>query len=119
MLHADPVCVKGGDHAHSVALSTTSVTFCFDGQSSLRGRFGLARAEGDRLAGKDLPRRRRRRQTRRKSPKAAPTITVCHHDGSSCRSSSRSIRIDRGINFTSAVNASGTLAAIAVSVAYR
>jgi hypothetical protein len=113
LLYADPVCVKGGDHAHSVGLSTTSVTFCFDGQSCYAADLSSGALKPTGPAGKDLP-------LLVPAPDAphvtegGSDITVCHHDGSSCKKLVAKHEIDPGINFASAVNASGTLAAIAV-----
>jgi DNA-binding beta-propeller fold protein YncE len=112
-LHADPVCVKGGDHAHSLGLSTTSASFCFDGQGCYAADLASGTLKATGPAGKDLPLLAPEPDAP-KVTEGAADITVCHHDGSACKKLVAKNQIDPGINFTSAVNASGTLGAIAV-----
>ncbi len=112
-VHADNVCVKGGKHADNASLTTTSASFCFDGAGCYAAELATGRITTGPAAGKDLPQLAEGPDTP-KFTDSPSDITVCHHDGSSCRKLAPTGEIDPGIGFVAAVNATGTLAAIGV-----
>jgi hypothetical protein len=111
--YADPVCVDGSDHAHSVGLTTTTVSFCFDGHSCYAADLATGAVKATGSAGKDLPSLAPTSDVPQLT-KDPDSITVCKHDGSACKKLVPKHQVDPGIGITSAVNATGTLAAIFV-----
>jgi len=110
---ADKPCVDGGDRAENAAVSTTAATFCFDKGSC----YSADLATGHITVGKPAPSELPVLAEAPDAPKLTDgesDITVCRHDGTQCKKLATKHEIDPGIGFVSAVNASGTLAAIGV-----
>jgi len=111
-VHADNPCVKGGRRADNASLTTTSASFCFDGAACYAAELATGRLTTGPAAGTDLPLLAEGPD----SPKLSDDgggITVCHRDRS-CHNLVPTGQIDPGIGFVSAVNSTGTLAAIGV-----
>jgi putative hemolysin len=118
---ADGVCVRGSKHASYVGVVATSARFCFEpgglacyAADLQTGKLTTetAPAGSDRpqvIAAPDAP----------KVTEADAGITVCHHDGSACKTLAPKGQIDPGLGMASAVNGAGTLAALGTQAANR
>jgi len=119
--HADGVCVRGSKHSSYVGLAATTARFCFEpgGLACYTADLQTGALTADKppagserpqvIAAPDAP----------KVTEAEADITVCHHDGSACQKLAPKGQVDPGLGLVSAVNRTGTLAALGTQAAHR